>query len=604
MTLQGECMHCCYRFCLMLGWMLALGAQAAVTLQGVVVRERESGSPMAGVLIRADGAAPARSDKDGHFQLHFPQREAGQEVSLKVQYPGWAVVNQVLLQRHILPEVMAHADAFKILLCRQGELDKWESLFYRYTIDKIVLQEFQKRVDELEQRPQLTEPERAQLSQEKLQLLQQRSQAQKQAEGLLQQLVARQSGLENGSFLEAKRLFLQGKLDLALQRLNEERLDSESTEARQKAEQSAQAWLLRAKLLALRFDLVGAARAYGKAVEVASGSFDAWFQYGVFHQYQNHYVEAFRGYQRTLPLAREAGDLVHVASVLNNLGNLYRDENRTVQAREAYDEAVTIYRALAKGQPDVYLPYVATILNNIGILDSTENRKPEARRAYDEALAIDRSLALRKPEQYLGVVASTLNNLGILHSDESRRSEARQAYDEALTINRRMAMSKPDLYLPAVAVTLNNLGNLHSDESRNQAARLAYDEALAIYRNLAKNNPDVYLPDIATTLNNLGILYREKQDIGEASAAYDEALRIRRKLAERNPEVYLPTVAEILNNVGSLRSAQRRVLEARQAYDEALEIYRRFAAVAPATFMPVLQRVEFNRSLLLETETH
>jgi tetratricopeptide (TPR) repeat protein len=581
--------------------LLAVSAQAAVTLQGVVLRERENGLPMAGVLVRADGAASVRSDKNGRFQLHFPQRELGHEVSLHVQYPGWSVVNQVLLNRHMLT---AEADRFTILLCHPGELAKWEKVFYQLTIDKIVLQEFQKRINELEQRPQVTEPERLQLSQEKMQLLQQHGQAQKQADVLLQQLIAPHVGSETGSYLEAKRLFLQGKLDLALSRLNEDQLNTESAVARQKAEQAAQAWLLRAKLLALRFDLIGAARAYGRAVDVAGGSFDVWFQFGVFHQYQNHYAEAFRGYQRTLPLAREAGDLANVASVLNNLGNLYRDENRTAKAREAYDESVTIYRALAKGKPDVYLPYVAAILNNIGILDSTENRKLEARRAYDEALSIDRLLAQRKPEQYLGVVASTLNNLGILYSDESRRGEARQAYDEALTINRRMAVTKPEQYLPAVAVTLNNLGNLHSDESRRQAAWLAYDEALAIYRNLAKNNPDVYLPDIATTLNNLGILYLEKHETREAAAAYEEALRIRRKLAERNPEVYLPTVAEILNNVGSLRSAELRTLEARQAYDEALEIYRRFVAVAPATFMPVLQRVEYNRSLLVDPEAH
>lgn len=595
-------MRCCYQYCvaLILALWLALGAQAAVTLQGVVLRERENGPPMAGVLVRADGALPVRSDPGGRFQLVFPHREPGQEVSLQVHFPGWAVVNQVLLQRYRL----GGDGGFHVLLCRPAELEKWENLFYRHTIDKIVLQEFQKRVSELEQRPQQTEPERVQFSLEKLQLLQQRNQAQKQAEGLLQQLISRQSGHENGSYLEARRLFLQGKIDAALMRLNEAQLERESAAARQKAEQSAQAWLLRAKLLALRFDLAGAARAYSRAVEVAGGSFDVWFQFGVFHQYQNHYMEAARGYQRTLPLAREAGDLVHVASVQNNLGNLYRDENRTLLAREAYDEALAIYRTLSKGKPDVYLPYVATILNNIGILDSTENRKSEARRAYDEALAIDRQLAQKKPDLYLGVVASTLNNLGILHSEESRRSEARLAYDEALGINRRMALSRPELYLPAVAVTLNNLGNLHSDESRNQAARQAYDEALAIYRNLARNNPDVYLPDIATTLNNLGILYRARQETAEAAAAYDEALRIRRKLAERNPEVYLPTVAEILNNVGSLHSSEQRVPEARQAYDEALEIYRRFATVAPATFMPVLQRVEFNRSLLPESEIH
>jgi Tfp pilus assembly protein PilF len=593
---KGECMGGSVRHGVMLAcllWLLSAQAVfAAATLKGVVMRERESGSPMAGVLVSADGAKPVRSDRDGRFQLFFPQREVGQDVTLRVRHPGWVAVNRVLLEHQILT---SDEQPFAILLCQKGEFEKWERLFYRLAIDKIVLQEFQKRVAELEQR---TGQGDAALRQQKQSLIEQKDQAHKQAEELLQQLMSSQSVRESDSFTEARRLFLEGKLDLALSRLNEARLERESLAARSKAEQAGQAWLLRAKLLVLRFDLQGAARAYGKAVEVASGSFDIWFQFGVFHQHQNHYMEAQRGYYRTLPLAREAGNLVHVASVLNNLGNLYRDENRTVQAREAYDEALAIYRALARGKPDLYLPYMATILNNIGILESTENRKTEARLAYDEALAIDRQLALKRPDRYLGVVASTLNNLGILHSDESRRGEARLAYDEALKINRRMALQEPDQYLPAVAVTLNNLGNLHSDESRNAEARAAYDEALAIYRRLARQNPEVYLPDIATTLNNLGILYRENQDADKASKAYDEALGIRRKLAERNPEVYLPTVAEILNNLGSLLSAERRFTDARAAYDEALQIYRHFAQLAPNTYSLVLQRVEYNRSLL------
>lgn len=579
--------------------LLAGQVQAAVTLQGVVVRERENGLPVAGVVVRADGANSVISGPDGRFRLVFPQREMGQEVSIKVNYSGWVAVNQVVLERHILD---VNSISLRIVLCKQAEFEKWANVFYRATIDRIVLQEFQKRVAELDQRPQLTEPERALLLQEKLQLMHQKNQAQTQTDELLQQLITYRPKNESSSFSDAKRLFLAGKLDQALKRLNEDKLERETKTLLNKSEQAGQAWLLRAKLLTLHFDLTGAARAYDRAVQVAGTSFEAWFQYGVFHQYQNHYIEADRGYQRTLPIAREAGNLVNVAAVLNNLGNLYRDENRTTQARDAYEEALTIYRALGKIKPDVYLPYVATILNNIGILDSTENHKAEAHRAYDEALSIDRVLAQKKPEQYLGVVASTLNNLGILHSDESRRKEARHAYDEALSINRKMAMVRPETYLPAVAVTLNNLGNLHSDENQNQDARVAYDEALAIYRKLARQNPDVYLPDIATTLNNLGILYREKQEMNAAGMAYDEALRIRRKLAERNPNVYLPTVAEILNNVGSLRSTENRTNEARQAYDEALGIYRRFAEVAPATYAPVLRRVEYNLSLLPNNE--
>jgi Tfp pilus assembly protein PilF len=85
---------------------------------------------------------------------------------------------------------------------------------------------------------------------------------------------------------------------------------------------------------------------------------------------------------------------------LNNLGNLSSTENRNADARRQFEEALDLYRALAKHNPDVYLPDVAVTLNNLGILSRTENRNADARKQFEEALDILRQFAARAPATY------------------------------------------------------------------------------------------------------------------------------------------------------------------------------------------------------------
>ena len=53
---------------------------------------------------------------------------------------------------------------------------------------------------------------------------------------------------------------------------------------------------------------------------------------------------------------------------LNNLALLYSDIQRLSDSEQAYQEALAIYRQLARDNPQNYLLYVAGTLNNLGIL--------------------------------------------------------------------------------------------------------------------------------------------------------------------------------------------------------------------------------------------
>ena len=73
--------------------------------------------------------------------------------------------------------------------------------------------------------------------------------------------------------------------------------------------------------------------------------------------------------------------------------SLETGQNRMEEARQHFERALELRRAMAPQNPAVYLPDMATTLNNLGNLDRLENQPEEARRHYEEALQIHRRVA-------------------------------------------------------------------------------------------------------------------------------------------------------------------------------------------------------------------
>jgi tetratricopeptide (TPR) repeat protein len=619
----------------------ALHVNAGV-LKGVV-RENELGGPVAAnVAVSAPGANPTKTDQYGEFTLSFPSKKSGGTVLISITKPDYVVVNDIQLEQ-VLP---ADPDAklLVILICPPGRREEMARRFYHLKSGEEIEARYQKRLNE----SQAASAEQTTLLQKE------RDKALAQSEIMSEQLALAKPGQMSEIFNQALRLFVDGRTEEALRVLNEGQLQQSLVAARKRKEeaekaieQAAQSWVLRARLFILQFKFEDASQAYQQAVQAAPDSFEVNLSFASFSHSLNRYAAAKKGYERCLALARQRGNAPDIAGMLNRLGNLHSEQNRMDEARLAYDEALKIYRQVAKDTPDTYLPKLAMTLNNLGTLHSAQNRPDEANLAYKEALKIFRELAQDNPDTYLPKLAMTLNNLGLLRQSENRTDEARLAYDEALKIYRQLAKDTPDTYLPTVATTLNNLGNLYVaqnyqlDEARldfeeslqirrdlaltnpetylpavanvlnnlgllNRAqdrldeAHSNFSEALKIYRELAQTNPETYRPYLAGTLNNLGDLFVVQNYLDEANLALEESLKIRRELAQRNPETYLPNLAKTLNNLGKLRHAQNRPAQARLAFEEALGIYQRFAARNPDQFGKDVKRT---RALIEELPT-
>ncbi|CAA6807533.1 MAG: Unknown protein, partial [uncultured Sulfurovum sp.] len=116
---------------------------------------------------------------------------------------------------------------------------------------------------------------------------------------------------------------------------------------------------------------------------------------------------------------------------LGSIANGYYKQNQFLEAEEAYNEALELYRALAQNNPSAYNPYVATTLNNLAILYSDRNELGKAEEAYNEALELRRALAQNNPSAY-GIDLARTIIVGVYSVNQ-----AKENLDEAEAILKR-----------------------------------------------------------------------------------------------------------------------------------------------------------------------
>ena len=215
---------------------------------------------------------------------------------------------------------------------------------------------------------------------------------------------------------------------------------------------------------------------------------------------------------------------VEAARVANNLANRLSDLGRREAALEAAEEAVGLYRELARARPDAFTPYLAGSLNNLANRLSDLGRREAALQAAEEAVALRRELARARPDAFTPDLAMSLNNLANMLSDLGRREAALQAAEEAVALPRagagaarrlharprqlpqqpgqqaersraarggapgrrggrrplpRAGRARPDAFTPDLAMSLNNLATMLSALGRREAALQAAEEAVA-----------------------------------------------------------------------------------------------------------------------------
>jgi class 3 adenylate cyclase/tetratricopeptide (TPR) repeat protein len=229
--------------------------------------------------------------------------------------------------------------------------------------------------------------------------------------------------------------------------------------------------------------------------------------------------------ERSLALARAAGDRAATIDALGLLGLVATDTGAYPQARSCLEESL----ALARAAGDT--GRTAMMLSHLGNTAMRMASYAEGERAYQESLALFTAAGDRPG------MAMALNGLGNGAVDQRMYDTAEYCYAESLAIRRAI----DDRW--GIAGCLSNLGWVAHLRENYAAARARYEESLALSRALGDRR------GMAIVLTNLGFTAFDLRDRAAAAAAFDEALRIATQIGA------VPLALEVLVGLARLRAA-------------------------------------------------
>ncbi|KAH6673053.1 hypothetical protein B0J14DRAFT_654782 [Halenospora varia] len=276
---------------------------------------------------------------------------------------------------------------------------------------------------------------------------------------------------------------------------------------------------------------------------------------GILYADQGKLVEAEQMYQRALQGNEKAWGPEHTSTLdtVNNLGLLYKSQGKLVRAEQMYQRAL---QGKEKAWGSEHTSTLRTV-NNLGLLYKSQGKLVEAEQMYQRALqGYEKAWG---PEHTSTL--DTVNNLGILYKSQGKLVEAEQMYQRALQGNEKAWGPEHTSTLD----TVNNLGLLYKSQGKLVEAEQMHQRAL-------QGNEKAWGPEHTSTLrtvNNLGLLYASQGKLAEAEQMYQRALQGKEKAWGPEHTSTLDTV----NNLGNLYKSQGKLVEAEQMYQRALQGY-------------------------------
>jgi tetratricopeptide (TPR) repeat protein len=445
-------------------------------LQGVILRGRitlntKRGEGIANVQVQVPGHNPVFTVDSGYFEKELPGIKPGNDVKLSVHLTGKEVVNGHNLEVTVkdAPSTDVH-----IVMCKIGERTRWACLYYEIELKEHINESRDKKQAEIKKKY----AKNTQRLYEELEKLRKNHEAAlNQVKKLAEQIAIVDPEKVSALYREAVTLVARGELDKAVKVLDDEKIEAEARKAREKLQDSVNAFILKAQIFITQLKFDKADTCFRKAINIDPGNFDGAHLYASFLYNQNRLKESFPLYKRALTLAQNDNAR---GMILNNIANSYLKTNLFTESETAYKEALKNYRALAAQNPDAYRPYVAGTLNNLGNLYSDTGRFSDGETAYKEALTIRRALAAKNPDAYRPYVATTLNNLGLWYMSMKKYKEALNSLKEALEIREKLAMATPSAYdlnlcktlLALYLLYLKNPAHISPPKNREKAVAL------------------------------------------------------------------------------------------------------------------------------------
>ncbi|MER7278030.1 tetratricopeptide repeat protein [Dactylosporangium sp. NPDC000244] len=297
-----------------------------------------------------------------------------------------------------------------------------------------------------------------------------------------------------------------------------------------------------------------------------------------------------------LPAAEESVDVIEVVVQISatprrhqrdvaagqfNLALCLDALGRGEEALPRAANALAVYRDLATGDPEQYLPYVATALSRYGQLLTQAGAQEQAIQLTQEALAIRRKLTEGDQARHLPRLGDELLDAHSALLADGNHREALQHVEEAVDIYRNLSAAEPVRYLHDFGVALVGLATCWAAIERSDRAVAPAREAVAVHRRVCAADPGRHEGALATALTNFAAICSQAGRALQGIQAAEEAADIIRTLASRDPATHEPALATLLINLCGHWLQLGQPQAGMSAATEAVETCRRLAAVAP-----------------------
>jgi len=235
--------------------------------------------------------------------------------------------------------------------------------------------------------------------------------------------------------------------------------------------------------------------------------------------------------------------------------NLYQQAKKSQQSKD-YDKALKLYQYILTNECQNHLEFVASILSELGSIYKVQQRFDEAEKTYQQSLTIFEKI-YGKEHIY---VANVLSQLAWIYHDLGNYDKAKLVHQRSLAIREKVfGKDHVDIF-----DSLDSLADIYCHLGDYRSAVLPFQRAIAIKeKTYGKEHPRV-----AASLNSLAVLYYYMGDYDKALPLYQKALDI----WEKTLKTEHPDIATSLNNLAWIYQTMGDYDKALPLFQKSLDI--------------------------------
>jgi CHAT domain-containing protein len=296
----------------------------------------------------------------------------------------------------------------------------------------------------------------------------------------------------------------------------------------------------------------------------------AFCSVGKYKKAEEKYLEALDIYKNIFPKNIYPDGHVGIASLYNNIAQLYKYSSDYEKAEWYYLEAQSIYERIYK-YPDYSKGHINLAINLQSLASVYEylGRNIEAEKLLLKSFQLLKNIF---PEnEYLNghpQIALIQNNLGTYYLSIGDTEKAKNYFDSAAIMYERIYPQKNH---PDLAACYGNLGSVYNEMGNHKTAINYKEKSLSILKDIY---PEIDFPfghkDIALSLSNTGYSYYLINRFTEAEKFYKESIKMYKDLFPDG----IVQMSGTIYNLALLYVDNNKLNEAQPLFLEALDIFK------------------------------